>query len=217
VESLKKHSIVWVLWAVFMLLGAVWLLLNAKGDALLYLNVYHNEYSLQIFHVFTRFGEWYGAFFVGLYLLINKPSKSLIGFALLLVLTLVFVWFFKQVVFPESLRPVVFFRNLGVDLPVQPDYHLNSKYSFPSGHTTGVFAYFCYAAFWASSRRSKILFMVVAFLGGLSRVFLIQHFVEDIMAGSLLGIVIAFGCYRLFSDANMFKAPKLEKPIFKSS
>lgn len=67
---------------------------------------------------------------------------------------------------------------------------IHSKYSFPSGHTIAAFA------FWGSlsvffKQKTGIFFGIISILVGLSRVYLSQHFMADVAAGTLLGILIS--------------------------
>ena len=68
----------------------------------------------------------------------------------------------------------------GVDAPFQ---------SFPSGHTTGAFASAtCLSAFYPPAR---VVFYGVAVAAGVNRVVKHQHFLSDVVAGGLLGHLVA--------------------------
>ncbi len=67
--------------------------------------------------------------------------------------------------------------------------HLHAQLSFPSGHTAGAFACFTLLSILLPAGRASwsILFFFLAFLVAYSRMYLGQHFFEDIYVGSLLG------------------------------
>jgi membrane-associated phospholipid phosphatase len=79
-----------------------------------------------------------------------------------------------------------------------PGVELHHWGSFPSGHTTTAFmlASFLYLVL---PKKMKIhwLLMGIAFLVGISRVYLMQHFLMDIWAGALLGILSSLVSYML--------------------
>jgi membrane-associated phospholipid phosphatase len=50
-----------------------------------------------------------------------------------------------------------------------------------------------------------LLFLMAAILVGISRVYLLQHFVEDIMMGAFMGVFLAFLIYYF---ANYNKEPE---------
>ncbi|MFN3917010.1 MAG: phosphatase PAP2 family protein [Flavobacteriales bacterium] len=91
-------------------------------------------------------------------------------------------------VFPDWNRPVIVLWNSPILSP--PDFiTLKVGNSFPSGHTTGAFALYGVIAVFASGKQFfKIVFILLAIFVGYSRVFLGQHFVEDILLGSFIGL-----------------------------
>ncbi|HHH52348.1 MAG TPA: phosphatase PAP2 family protein [Bacteroidetes bacterium] len=77
------------------------------------------------------------------------------------------------------------------------DYHTGHN-SFPSGHTFGAFALFTLLALSTKNKYLKIAYLFLAILVGLSRIYLAQHFIEDVVFGSFLGICLAIIFYYLF-------------------
>lgn len=63
--------------------------------------------------------------------------------------------------------------------------------SFPSGHTTTAFAVAAMLAFSCRGKTTGIFAFWIAMLVGYSRVYLGQHFVEDVLAGMVIGILSA--------------------------
>ncbi|MEZ4919502.1 MAG: phosphatase PAP2 family protein [Saprospiraceae bacterium] len=94
-------------------------------------------------------------------------------------------------------RPVVFFEKTGqLDSVVfVPGVKLYSgRTSFPSGHTTAAFALYSLLAGMALIMRKKKTGLFLAGLGflvALSRIFLVQHFLTDVLAGCVLGLSLS--------------------------
>ena len=84
--------------------------------------------------------------------------------------------------FVESEQLLNFIESINLELP--------DSHSFPSGHTAASFA----VAFmiFLYNKRWGIPSMMMAILVGLSRVYLCVHFLTDVVAGLLVGIVIAY-------------------------
>jgi membrane-associated phospholipid phosphatase len=68
--------------------------------------------------------------------------------------------------------------------------------SFPSGHTMSAFAVYGLAAFLFENPILKSTFALMAIAIGISRIYLIEHFPEDVLVGAILGILIGIVVYR---------------------
>jgi len=209
-----KRRLLYVLWLLCVIFGSIIVIATNKGDTIQFLNQFYNDITVPIFTFFTHLGEWVGILIPFLYFLFFKPLKYQVGFIMVALATLVLVYFFKQIVYPDAIRPIVFFEQQLVDIVNRPEISLNRQHTFPSGHTTAGFAYFFYAALCADKRFFQLLFLGLAFMVGLSRIFLIQHFVSDVVAGSVLGVAIASVIYYFVIHKNGFKASVFNKKLF---
>ncbi|MFT5725329.1 MAG: membrane-associated phospholipid phosphatase [Bacteroidia bacterium] len=209
-----KRRLLFTTWLICFTVGVVIALITEKGDTILYLNNWYNSFTVPVFSFFTRMGEAAGFLVPFLYFLIFKPVKFQLGHLLVGLTTLILVYFFKHVVYPDSIRPIVFFEQLNIDLLNRSDITLNRKFSFPSGHTAAGFAYFFYAALCADKRVFTMVFFSTALLIGVSRIFLAQHFVLDVLAGSTLGVAIATVVYFYVIYKSSFSSPFLDKKLF---
>ena len=68
----------------------------------------------------------------------------------------------------------------------------NYSNSFPSGHTSTAFTFALLLAFLVRRRFAIYVFPLLAFLVGYSRVYLAQHFVTDVVAGTIIGIISSY-------------------------
>ena len=70
-----------------------------------------------------------------------------------------------------------------------------TSYGIPSGHTESATVFYGFLAFWLKQRwmTALALFMIVAM--GLSRIYLGVHFVHDVLAGLLIGVVVLAGYF----------------------
>ena len=71
-------------------------------------------------------------------------------------------------------------------------------YSFPSGHT--LIGFECAVSIWLQNRKAGAVMLVFAFLLAFSRMYLFVHFPTDVLAGAVLGSVIAWAVYRLMRE-----------------
>jgi membrane-associated phospholipid phosphatase len=172
------------------------------------LNIFHNYLLDEIAIVLTNVGDGLFAVFIGLvFLFIEIRVAVLISLSFLLSAGI--TQFLKHVVFSESFRPMHYFgSDKSFHLIQGMEYHLNN--SFPSGHSTTCFALFTMLAIYFSSRKLlQVIFVFMAIVFAFTRVYLSQHFFEDILAGSVVGTISSIFVWLLFDD----KFKKWDKSI----
>ncbi|MEZ5056672.1 MAG: phosphatase PAP2 family protein [Saprospiraceae bacterium] len=202
-QIIKDNKLFLGLFVLFLLLGIYPLATMGKGDLLLLINSENNAFLDVFFAIVTRFAEVPAFIMVFFVFFIMKKRKEawLVGVLGVLVLLTSFV--LKS--FFQHPRPKTFFegKNLLEQLYFVEGVYINSgNTAFPSGHTMGAFALFSLISFIAPNKSwMPLIFFVLAVLVGLSRIYLVQHFFEDVYSGALLGVLLsllsiwAFGKY----------------------
>lgn len=180
-----------------------------------FFNQYHNEFFDLIFTYATYLGDGLVLVPIILYFLIVKNINYAIQLIFLSIVLLVVSQFLKHLVFEDVNRPFLAFKNVGAYLRlVLSESKMHSHNSFPSGHTTTAFSLFLYMAFTlANNFYSKIFLFALALIAGLSRVYLSQHFIEDVVAGAMLGFMIAVLTYWVFNK-KILQKEKYNKGLF---
>lgn len=102
----------------------------------------------------------------------------------------------KQQVFGPVPRPAAFFGE-PTPLYLVPGVDMHSFYSFPSGHSAIAFALATSLMLLVPWRSLRAGLFFLALLAAYSRVYLSQHFFEDIYAGSFVGLIAALIAHRL--------------------
>lgn len=175
----------------FFICFAVWALLVTavvffvpKSDSFHFINTRHALWADIFFTIQTYFGD--GLFVIGV--VIAYCCTQQWNFARAVLGTYAFsglVCCVLKNLFNAD-RPATVFRG-------DPTFHVVSWLpvahfnSFPSGHTTSAFAMAATVAIISKNRTFGILAFGFAVLTAYSRVYLGQHFVEDIWFGSILG------------------------------
>lgn len=104
--------------------------------------------------------------------------------------------------FDDVVRPSL---SIGTDIVhVVEGVEMNHYLSFPSGHSTAAFTLFFSLALINLNKKLGVLYFVLAFIAAYSRIYLSQHFPEDILAGSLIGVSTTLLVFA-------FLAPKMGK------
>lgn len=104
---------------------------------------------------------------------------------------------FKKLIFPEILRPLSWFGDAS-HLHLIDGVTLHKFNSFPSGHTTTAFAAFLGLTLIAKNKNWGYVCLFMAILVGYSRVYIGQHFFEDIYFGSFIGVSSALLMWVIF-------------------
>ncbi|HEU4555777.1 MAG TPA: phosphatase PAP2 family protein [Chitinophaga sp.] len=138
-------------------------------------------------------------------LIARKYKLFLIGLVSILAVALI-VQTAKHAI--DAPRPLLYFQNASfVHVVKWVSVHYHN--SFPSGHSAGAFALFCYLALIDNNKLRGLLFVSLALVAAYSRIYLAQHFFADIYIGSIIGTGCSFIVYSLFEFKNLTKTPVL--------
>ena len=201
-KTLAANRDFFIPYALFLLFGGALLLFLQQGDDLIFFSDLRTYWGDRFFVFWTKLGEE-PAYFLAAFLFLFVRFR----WSLLVALTglLVSLFSFGLKSFFGRPRPRAFYEaqdvsitdilNL-VDGMTIDDLYSSATNSFPSGHTMSGFALYGLLALLLSKRFYLPFWLfVVALLVGISRVYLVQHFFEDIYVGSLVGVLIALGLY----------------------
>jgi membrane-associated phospholipid phosphatase len=172
---------------------------GSKGSIHLSVNSYHTPFLDTLMTYWTLFGD-------GLLMLILIFAMLLVSFRYFFValtaftLSGVITQLFKRWLFSDLPRPVKHFEILGseYELYLVPGVEVNNWFSFPSGHTATAFAVSFALALLIRSKTGQAALLLIAVGVGYSRVYLSQHFLVDVVAGSLLGILAGWLAWIIF-------------------
>lgn len=189
----------------FWLISASIVLLFTKGEIHLYLNQLHSTFFDVFFKYVTYLGD--GILIVAAVLVLGffKIRYGLFALAGYLGSGIV-VQLMKRLLFSGVKRPLGYFDGIA-DLYLVPGVDVHSSKSFPSGHTTTAFAFFACLAILSKSKNAQVFLFVIALLTAYSRVYLSQHFLVDILVGSIIGTATTYFLQSYFSSP---KTPWME-------
>ena len=184
----------------FYTIGMFLLLKIGNYDFSLYLNPNHSYLADVFFKYITHLGDGLIAFLIVIILFFIRQDYGLLTLISLLTTTVI-TQFLKRIIFIDRFRPSNIFDELikAGKWHVVEGVHLHDKFSFPSGHTATVFCIGILIAFLINSRVWSIFTVILISIVGFSRVYLSQHFLADILFGSLIGTLISFLVYYFLS------------------
>jgi membrane-associated phospholipid phosphatase len=157
---------------------------------LLFFNDLRHEPFNSIFRFLTQCGEVWAYVLFGFAALFWKPRYALI--IAFVGLTMIPVSYYVKDLIGID-RPITYFEKKVslAKIVLVPSTEVNrGQTSFPSGHTMAAFALYSLLALMAGRRYERwgLVFALMAILVGISRIFLFQHFLIDVLAGAFLGL-----------------------------
>ena len=203
-KQLIKQNAVFIALSLILLgvlgLALLWL---PKDQLHLFLCNRHTPARDIFYRYYTHVAEWFPYVLCLCLLLFGRIGDGVFASAAML-LSALFTQVVKHIVVAP--RPLTWFGEHfpSIQLPLVDGVQMNLWYSFPSGHTTSFFALAFVASILLSkssivNRQSSIALQLVlvllATLGGYSRIYLSQHFALDVFAGVLVGTLITLVCY----------------------
>lgn len=212
---MKKKSIpytyIFYYFFIVFLIGAIFLN-RPKGEFELLINQSHFLWADLFFSTITHLGD--GLVFLAVFPVLLMYRY---GLALLCVFNAAFhmaiAVLMKKLIFPHAPRPLEYFKD--IDLVQVAGVTMHHWHSFPSGHTATVFALTSMLSMVFPKRHFFQFFMLLlAVLVGFSRVYLMQHFMGDVLVGSFLGIGSALFARHLvvkYFNSKAFKRGLLPK------
>lgn len=184
-----------IVYSLFLFTGLIFLVKAGKAASFVYLNPYHQTALDTFFANFTLLGD--GVFPVVIFIVLLcmrrffQASQLMTAFLLSALLTQILKNVFSMP------RPKQFF------IPGQYPYFIEGIThtgfsSFPSGHSTSIFALATILALFAKDKKWNVAYLLGAVAVGYSRIYLGQHFLGDVLVGSFIGMMTAVLVHWLF-------------------
>lgn len=178
-------------------------------------NRFHAPWADHLFPFVTELANgWVPA--VLAVLLLWKSWRSFLMLGLSAGFSAIILQSLKHTFFADIDRPSMFLDKMP-GLHVVAGLDLYHHFSFPSGHSTVAFSMCAALAVVVGRPVPAALLAVLATVLAFSRVYLSQHFTEDVLAGALVGTSLAIGVFFLLYRTAWGKRPALDRTPFKRS
>jgi len=177
------------------ILAVVLVTLNSKIGCFLGLNSLHHPILDRIFINLTFLGDGLFSIIAALLLFfIWKQRLMALHIVLAFILSGILAQVLKRLF--NAPRP----REIIESIVFNSFFHGRTAVgwdSFPSGHTTSAFALATILALHVNKKGWGLFFLLMAILVGYSRIYLGQHFLDDVLAGAILGTLVGTMVYSL--------------------
>ncbi|BAU53079.1 phosphatase PAP2 family protein [Mucilaginibacter gotjawali] len=175
-------------------------LLYSKDDIYFAVNTRHTDFLDTIEPYITNLGNgWTIVIIAGVLALYNYRIAFLMLTTFLLTSLAVQIAKFCF----DAPRPKLYFKDQLSKLHFVKGVDILSHNSFPSGHTLTAFATGVLVTYLAKNKNWAYLLVFYGVMVGFSRMYLSEHFFEDVMAGSVMGVFLAI-CWIRWIDSRKF-------------
>lgn len=209
---LKQHQAFLLVYLFFLLLAFVVMAAVSKHELFLFINSYYNDFFDAFFIGYTWAGDGWTMLLVAVALVFVKYR-----YALLTIMAYGYTALFGLIIkrLLNEPRPMKYFENQD-PIRIIEGLDMHSWHSFPSGHSITAFALSTVLAYLMPRKYKKLTWILVllAVLAGFSRVYLSQHFFQDVVAGSVIGVFLSFHMIWLLLNSAWYHSEKLEGRLF---
>jgi membrane-associated phospholipid phosphatase len=188
----KADPVFWSVLLIVLTISGGCLIAFTPKEIFFGLNSIHTLYLDTFFQNYTLLGD--GVFSIAIFLILLLAERA--ALAMQVITGYLFSGIVSQILKHafHAPRPHAIISN--AEYPYFIDGVTNTGMtSFPSGHTTSVFALATLLALNTSDKRFSLIYLITAIITGYSRIYLGQHFLADVLAGALTGTLSALMVY----------------------
>jgi membrane-associated phospholipid phosphatase len=117
----------------------------------------------------------------------------------------------------DAPRPKLYFKDQLSHIHFVKAVEVLSYNSFPSGHTITAFMLAVLATYWSRNKALGPVFLLIAILVGYSRMYLSEHFFEDVVPGSVIGVVLTVVWLYWLDNRKFIQGIKWQKGLLSRS
>lgn len=196
----KQNRYFFIGYFILLIIALYILIFYSKADGFVLMNPYHSDLFNYFFIPYTYVGD--GFFIIALALVLFFLRKKYLS--LMIVSSYLISGIFVQALksFISEARPAYFLANTNYPYFIE-NVTLHNYHSFPSGHSASAFALAAVLSFSVKNKNYSMIFLFLAALVGYSRIYLGQHFMDDVLPGSFLGMISAIICWMCFEKFFM--------------
>lgn len=212
-EVLQRIRPFFILYLIVLCACLIVKLLYTREQIFFAVNGWNSPWADYIEPYMTDLGDGIAAITLSLILLLFSYRKFLLLASSYLVTGLV-AQIIKYIVdFP---RPSIYFKAQWDHVHIVKGVYILSYNSFPSGHTTSAFSAAVVLTYLSTKKGWGIPALLLAILIGYSRMYLTEHFFEDVVAGSVTGVLVTIFWLSWLDSKKFIQSEKWRTGLFKT-
>lgn len=159
---------------------------------------------------FTDLGNGWTTVALAAILLLFNYGKSFL-MAVTYAVTSILAQIIKHIF--DAPRPKLYFKDQLLHIHFVKGVDILSLHSFPSGHTVTAFSTAVLITYWCKNKLWGLPLLVLAIIVGYSRMYLSEHFFEDVTAGSVIGVITTVFLIGWLAGRDFLKSPKWNRGL----
>ena len=112
-------------------------------------------------------------------------------------------------------RPKLYFHDQLSRIHFVKGMYIDMHDSFPSGHTVTAFTMAVIFTYWGKNKAWGPVFLLIAVIVGYSRMYLSEHFFEDVTSGSVIGVILTVIWLYWLDNKAFLQRPKWQRGLLK--
>lgn len=200
-----------ILYLLFLCACLVIKLLYTRQEVFFAVNGWNSPWADYIEPYMTDLGDGLTAITLSLIMLLFSYRKFLLLASSYLVTSLV-AQVLKYIV--DAPRPMLYFESQWSHVHTVKGIYILSFNSFPSGHTTSAFSAALVITYLCKNKGWGVPALLIAMLVGYSRMYLTQHFFEDVIAGSVIGVMVTVFWLTWLDSKQFIHTDKWNKGLY---
>jgi membrane-associated phospholipid phosphatase len=209
-EILYRQRYFLIPFLILIITGFSLMLIFTKSELFLLINDRHTTFFDHFFKLNTWLGDGWMTLIIVFGMLFFKYRFAVLT-ALAYAYSSLAVQILKRLF--NAPRPVKFFEDVAPIRTIE-GYTMHEWNSFPSGHTASAFTLAVVLSYLLPYKYSHWILIPLAALTAFSRVYLAQHFMEDIIAGALLAVIMTFQLIWWLENTKWYHSQKLDGRLF---
>jgi membrane-associated phospholipid phosphatase len=197
---LRKVSPILYPYLVLLAICILLMLIFTKEELYFAVNHRHTVFTDIFFTYVTQLGASRGCVLISILIILFNFRKGFL-LATSYLITFTISQCIKHLV--HAPRPHLFFTKKLHDIYLVKGVVMLDVNSFPSGHSVSAFSAAMVLTYVTGKKKWGPIFLLFAVLVAYSRLYLSEHFLEDVTAGSFLGVLVT-SCWLYWIDQKPF-------------
>lgn len=213
IEVLKQIKFLFIPYLILLAICLVIAAVYTKQQIYFTFNGWHFAYGDVFYALWTNMGDGLVCVIIAVGLLLFNYRKGFL-MATSFAITSILAQVLKRVFATQ--RPVLFYKAEFSKIYLVKGVQMLETLSFPSGHSTSAFTAAVVLTYITPRKGWGLLFFLVAVLVAISRMYLSEHFFEDVVGGSVIGVFVTVFWITWIDNKAFLSSPKWNRGLFKT-